>query len=124
MWLPLTAMALSAPLVLVAVEQVPTLNIEPSCRAVADSNSPIRRDYNSCIQSEQRSREDIQKEWAQFSPKAKSECVSLATTGGVPSYTELLTCLEMERQAAQMKQNGGAMTTGSGAGTMDMPAPR
>jgi len=47
--------------------------------------------------------------------------VELSTTGGVPSYTELLTCLEMERDAAQLKR-GAASTTGSGAGTMDVPA--
>jgi hypothetical protein len=123
MWMPLTALALSAPLVLTAAEQVPTLNVEPSCRAVADGHSPIRRDFNSCMDSENRARADVVKEWDQFKAAYKTHCVQLSTLGGVPSYTELLTCLEMERDAAQLKERGGASTTGSGGGAAaDIPA--
>jgi hypothetical protein len=44
--------------------------------------------------------ESIQRNAAQ-----RSECDGLVTTGGAPSYVELLTCLEMAKQAKELPED-------------------
>jgi hypothetical protein len=36
----------------------------------------------------------------------------LVTTGGAPSYVELLTCLEMEKQAKELREKPETKTVG------------
>jgi hypothetical protein len=44
-------------------------------------------------------RKKLVQEWPTFMAGDKAECTSESSAGGVPSYTELLTCLEMARDA-------------------------
>jgi hypothetical protein len=37
-------------------------------------------------------------------PADKAYCQRLATTGGDPTYTELLTCLELRREARMLRE--------------------
>jgi hypothetical protein len=37
---------------------------------------------------------------------------NLVTTGGAPSYVELLTCLEMEKQAKELREKPETETVG------------
>ena len=46
---------------------------------------------------ETQTREQLQTEWAQFTPSAKTQCNQENDVGGIFSYVELQTCLEMER---------------------------
>jgi hypothetical protein len=50
--------------------------------------------------------DQLAKEWAQFSPGDQQRCTSITKTGGIPSYVELLVCLEMIRDARDY--NGAA----------------
>jgi hypothetical protein len=85
-------------LVLVAADSPPNFDVSPSCRAAAQRAVPVG-DASVCVRTEQKAREEIVKRWSEFSRSDKATCVPLATTGGNPTYTELLTCLEMSRQA-------------------------
>jgi hypothetical protein len=58
-----------------------------------------------------------EKSWGEFSAKDKVGCVATAKIGGNPSYTEVLTCLEMVRdldkiRATSSDKAGGDGTTG------------
>jgi hypothetical protein len=114
----LAALSLGSQLVLVA-DRVPTLNVEPSCRAAVASAVAAGRDMNSCLGDERTAREQIVKEWSRFTPAERSECSHLVTTGGPPSYVELLSCLEVSRDAREISHqpvngtaaNGAAATT-------------
>jgi hypothetical protein len=83
----------------------PTLNVKPSCEAAADRTAMDQvpganvRDTASCMRDENDARDQLAKEWAQFSPRDQQNCTSITTTGGIPSYVELLVCLEMVRDA-------------------------
>lgn len=87
---------------------VPHFDVRPSCRAAAVSDPGLRRALsaasaeNSCVESEHNSRDTLQKDWRTFSAVARRDCTRLSTLGGLPSYTELLTCLEMWRDARQL----------------------
>jgi len=43
--------------------------------------------------------------WSQYGAAQRSECDGLVTTGGASSYVELLTCLEMAKQAKELPED-------------------
>ena len=100
-------------LALAAVDAVPTFNVEPSCRAAAvQAASP---NYVSvCRNTEQKARDEMQRQWPHFDTADKAQCVPAAMAGGNPTYTELLTCIEMARDVRQLRGKGEPATTGQG----------
>ena len=58
-----------------------------------------------CTRDELTARDQISKQWAQFSQTDKTRCIRLATLGSEPSYVELLTCLEMSRDARKLPEH-------------------
>jgi hypothetical protein len=82
---------------------LPKLNVDPLCRGIADQGAdPLEAgdpnvSFKQCLESEQADRATLEKEWATFSATNKKNCADEAETGGLSSYTELLTCLEMAR---------------------------
>src|SRR5262249_50089804 len=107
----LPAMALRAA-VLVA-DNVPTLHLTPSCPASADGILGVKQDIETCIRSENEARDEIAKQWNQFSPGDRTSCASLTTMGGTGgTYTELLTCLEMKRDVRKLPNQGGTVGLG------------
>ena len=93
-------LAVAGQLVLVA-DQVPVLNVETGCRAAA--NSAVQgRDSNACKRDEEDARDRLKDQWGSFSAADRDHCVKLSVLGGSPSYVELLTCLELAKQAASL----------------------
>jgi hypothetical protein len=86
--------------------QVPTVDIQQTCRIAATAmvqlmgGSSLEADQNTCLGSEQRARDSIVKDWATFSAADRGLCVQ--TDIYLPSYVEWLTCLEMNREARKM----------------------
>jgi hypothetical protein len=93
-------------LLLAATEKVPDINPEPFCRDVAAQAKPIG-DVEVCIRAEQAAREEVAKRWGEFEDTDKAACISLARIGGNPTYTELLSCLELRRDARLMREKEG-----------------
>ena len=85
---------------------VPTINPEPSCRSAAARAQPIG-DIEICMRLERRARDEMVTRWGEFSDGDKAACISLATAGGNPTYTELLTCLELKRDARLLREREG-----------------
>jgi hypothetical protein len=87
--------------------RVPTLDIAPTCRGIArHARGPGERggpdlSYRSCIRSELQIRRRLAKRWLLYTAAEKADCVGETTASGIPSYTDLATCLEMERAARQ-----------------------
>ena len=103
----LPAIAIGAA-VLVA-DTVPTLNFTPSCRAAADGLVGVKEDIDTCIKSENDAREKVTKQWAEFPSADRASCTRLTTMSGAGTYTELITCLEMKRDAAKLPKEGGTI---------------
>jgi hypothetical protein len=96
MFPPLT-IPIAALVVLAATkDSVPRFNVEPSCRAAAQRAMPVGT-IDTCIQKEQEIREQLAREWSKFPAADKATCIGLSTAGGIPTYTELITCLELAR---------------------------
>jgi hypothetical protein len=91
--LPIAIMAMLSP---VAVsDAVPKFDIVRECRFEGGSTV----EFDRCSQDEAAALEQLKANWAQFAGVDKSTCLPAATVGGLASYVELLTCLEMAREA-------------------------
>jgi hypothetical protein len=87
----------------VADSGVPSWDVTASCRAaasIAASQTPGER-LTSCLASEQRTREELNKNWSTFPADDRLGCVKSLTFS--PTYTELVTCLEMRRDVKKMR---------------------
>ena len=72
---------------------VPKFDIARECQFEIGS----KQELNRCVTDETQAREQLQTEWAQFTPSAKTQCNQENHVGGIFSYVELQTCLKMER---------------------------
>ena len=101
--MPRLKSALLAAAVVLAAAGVPTFNVESLCRKVAAvTRSP--GDLDVCLRKELEARDQLAQQWAQFPAADRSYCRRLATSGGEPTYTELLTCLELQRDARNRRE--------------------
>ena len=81
----------------------PKLNVSKSCKAAARGAISLGRDQEACMGDERTAEETLAKNWSQYSLAHKTQCVSMTTQGG-PSYVELISCLEIMRDAAAIKK--------------------
>jgi hypothetical protein len=102
----------SAVLLLIAAlparsQEIPNLNVDPVCRGIAQqAANPSEKGgpdlaFTQCVQSEKSVRQKLAAEWSSFLPAEKSRCIG-AEQGGLASYTDLITCLEMARDARKL----------------------
>jgi len=82
-----------------AADNVPKLNVEPSCEAAAQGAVVAGRNKQACLDDERAAQEQVVKNWSQYRSADKQQCVELVNKGGPPSYVELLSCLEVMRDA-------------------------
>src|SRR3954469_21058339 len=94
-----------------ALADAPRLNVEATCRATPSVNLDQQATYDNCMRSENAARDKLRQTWGKMRADWRSACLKTTTLGGLPSYVELLTCVEM-RDAAANGQPG----LGSGAG--------
>jgi hypothetical protein len=97
---------------LVLVSDVPRLNVEPSCRAAAQAAIGQNRDTNACLRDENQARDTLQKEWSDYSGGERERCLRLSQLGGMPSYVELLTCLQMAKDLKGISQSDYGLGAG------------
>jgi hypothetical protein len=90
-------------------DDVPKLNVDPVCRGIAQqAASPGERGgpdlaFSQCVQSEQTVRQQLVGEWSTFMPAEKATCVG-SEQSALPSYTGLISCLEMARDVRQLNK--------------------
>src|SRR5690349_5657783 len=114
MVLPLSAFLVAAPLVLAAADQVPTLDVKPGCEGALTNARADRNGTNACIRSELAARDELASKWQQFPAPDRAHCVDVTNMTRMPSYVQVLTCLEMTRDARQLRNPGERSTVGSG----------
>jgi hypothetical protein len=97
---------------LVAADQVPNLDARPGCQStdIADMSQ------QTCLEDERAARDDLMKDWGLPAP-SKAMCTDQSKNYH-PSYVELLTCLEIARDAKIPYE------TGQGGQQTDAVGPR
>src|SRR5260370_7016534 len=86
---------IGAHLTIAVADPIPTLNVEPSCRAAASGDLGIKQDMSICLDDERGAREQLAKEWSGFASEDRSLCTRLSNTGGAPTSTEFLVSLAL-----------------------------
>jgi hypothetical protein len=96
--MPLMAIILSTSQLVLAANSVAKFDVERTCPPAATVAGLPGRGFGSvparrarCAQHSPEGLDSIQRN--------QTRCTGLVTTGGAPSYVELLTCLEMAKQA-------------------------
>jgi hypothetical protein len=90
-------------------DDVPKLNVDPVCRGIAQQAAiPGERGgpdlaFSQCVESEQSVRQQLAGEWSTFKPAEKASCVG-SEQSALPSYTGLISCLEMARDVRQLNK--------------------
>jgi hypothetical protein len=111
--MPLLAIIMTASQIAMASNSVPKFDVERTCRPTAARADLPGRDSAACQRDEQGARSTLQKDWTQYSSAQRSRCTGLVTVGGAPSYVELLTCLEIDKQATELREKSKTETVGS-----------
>jgi hypothetical protein len=98
---------LAGPQVTVAfADGPPKLDVTTTCNGASQL---VGRDKQSCLEDERAGQNTLARNWSKYPPDDKSRCVGIVQTGGVPSYVELLSCLETMRDAKGGPEGDGLM---------------
>lgn len=85
---------------------LPRFNIESTCRAAqAFAGADKKIAYNGCLKDEADARGQLAQKWTRFRPQDRNDCVAQGAAP-LPSYVELLTCLEMSAEADALDRPG------------------
>jgi hypothetical protein len=83
-------------ILLASASQVPAIDIHSSCRGTETAALPEERAvaYRRCVRDERTAQEKLSEIWGQIPIDSRQLCTDLST-GFSPSYSQLLTCLEI-----------------------------
>jgi hypothetical protein len=101
MFNPVFVIPLATYLVISNADSVPKLDVTMSCRAAATYASTSDR-MRTCLEAEQRTYDQLVKVWSDYPSAERAKCVN-TVMHFEPTYTELITCLEMGRDAKKTK---------------------
>jgi hypothetical protein len=117
----LAAVAFAAMIPAAQAADVPKLDVDRMCRDSAAADAGINFDVQRCLDSENRARGELAQQWSTVLAADRMQCTQTASMGGTASYVELITCLEMNRDARQAQ--AGMATAPSALRTKQPPAP-
>jgi len=103
---------LSASHLLLVANSMPKFDIERTCAPAAAAAVSPGRDASACQRDEQDARSKLEKDWSQFSAAQCSQCAGFVALDRAPSYVELLTCLEIAKQAKELPEESRTGTVG------------
>jgi hypothetical protein len=83
----------------------PKLNVSPSCDAAARGAIVIGRDKEACLGDERAAQDTLNQNWSKYNAADKTQCIGNVKTGGPASYVELLSCLEIMRDAKSIRES-------------------
>jgi hypothetical protein len=90
--------------VLAAAADPPKFDVSPSCEAAA-RYAVVDRNKETCMADERTAQNQVANNWPQYSARDRAQCVGMVSKGGPPSYVELLSCLEIMRDARTTRVN-------------------
>ncbi len=100
----------TAALVTNVADAPPKLDVAAVCRATTDTPSDKSK-FKSCLDSEQRTREQLAADWKNYSAASRAQCSNEMVSAYHASYTELVSCLEMANP--EMMKSPASAATGA-----------
>ena len=87
-----------------AADRVPELNVAAECKSTTAADKAagivLAQSYEGCMSDEATAQKQLVTLWQTTSRPVRDECEGEATVGGVQSYVDLLTCIQMSDDAA------------------------
>ena len=83
-----------------ALKALPKLDVKATCRR-AQPLSGQQNAYQGCVNDETDAQRELSRTWFDFKSGPRSTCTRVTNIGGAPSYVELLTCLQLDKQAVE-----------------------
>jgi hypothetical protein len=77
----------------------PVLQVDPSCDAAGRGAVMLGRNKEACLADETAAQDTLKQNWSKYAANDKTQCIGMVTTGGPASYVELLSCIEIMRDA-------------------------
>jgi hypothetical protein len=111
MMMGFAGLMLASHLVMPVADRIPDFNVEQTCKGVQTQVNQ-GRDRKGCLQDERTARDSLRKDWGSFQASDRSRCSNLASLGGLPSYVELLTCLQIAKEARNLPPTSTAKELG------------
>jgi hypothetical protein len=81
----------------------PVLQVGPSCEAAGRGAVVLGRNKEACLADENAALSTLKQNWLKYASNDKSLCMGMVSTGGPASYVELLSCLEVNRDAREIQ---------------------
>lgn len=103
---------LTASHIVLVADAIPKFDVEQTCRRASEVSVSLGRSAGDCKRDEEDAHGKLQQDWAQYSPAQRTGCVRFSSLGSSPSYVELLTCLEMAKQAKELPEASKMGTSG------------
>ena len=97
--LPIAILATLSPIAV--SDTVPKFDTVRECRIEGGPSVDVAR----CFRDEAAALRQVQEAWAQYAAADRKACATEATIGDFASYVELLTCLEITRDARSAENN-------------------
>jgi hypothetical protein len=80
----------------------PKLDVRATCRRSQPlTGGDEQTAYQGCLRDETDAQKELVKTWSTFKSSAQAICVQETQIGGAPSYVEVLTCLQLDKQASE-----------------------
>jgi hypothetical protein len=81
----------------------PTLQVGPSCEAAGRGGVVLGRNKEACLADESDAQNTLKQNWSKYPATDKTICSGMTTAGGPASYVELVSCLEILRDAKSIE---------------------
>lgn len=93
MRLAILALCLAAGAAPAAAQGIPDLNYRSTCDRTPEVGMDRKSTQKSCLQDEGEARRQLPPVWRKASDGQRRVCLAETTQGGLPSYVELIVCL-------------------------------
>ena len=94
---PLAAAILVFQSITAIADEMPKFSVGKICLAAANKDQ--------CLRDEQGAEAQLVAQWPQFAAADRATCSKTAEIGGMPSYVELLTCLQLARNVKNLPKD-------------------
>jgi hypothetical protein len=104
----------------------PTLQVGPSCEAAGRGAVVLGRNKEACLGDETTAQDTLKQNWSKYPGTDTTTCIGMTSAGGPASYVELLSCLEILRDAKSIEATNplaGEAETGTSRGSVAPTTP-
>ncbi|MDA9431065.1 hypothetical protein [Bradyrhizobium sp. CCBAU 51627] len=87
-------------------DRIPELKVEALCKATSETDKAmglaLAQSFADCMRDETTAQQQLATVWSSTKPAVRDGCEGEATSGGIQSYVDLLTCIQMTDTASTL----------------------